>query len=160
MDHPRGRTRGALANDAGGGRRSHSKNRQWVADQGATRSGTSTPAADGERWERGGHRGGRGRGLTRGNARRFPNTSFVARPSTAHEDSMVEDLEEQEEDELELEEDEDEHEPEVEDPDPDTPEEREKFYQEVPASLYFLGGTTYCPAAGQSSRSGTQKGHC
>ncbi|PFH53647.1 hypothetical protein AMATHDRAFT_1283 [Amanita thiersii Skay4041] len=119
--------RGAMVQETGlVGRRPHSRNRQWVAGENISRSSTPNHA-EGERWERGGHRGGRGtRGTSRG-MRRFPNVSLHVKHSqnpndhgasdsenTGHGgDSDIEDGYGIEEPELE------------------TAEEREKFYQEL-----------------------------
>lgn len=111
--------------------RPHSRNKQWINGQ-----DSSGHSSDAERWERGGgHRRGRGRG--RGSGRTAPlfqnqhltvpnghdgalnGTDDEGGQSDAHSANGVED-----------------DEPTAADPDPDdrefeTPEEREKFYQEV-----------------------------
>ncbi|KAF5340886.1 hypothetical protein D9758_012172 [Tetrapyrgos nigripes] len=70
------RHRGRGASVVQDGRRPHSRNKTWKAGDPTNRSETSTPhhGSDGERWERGGHRGGgRGsRGGGRGSARGSP----------------------------------------------------------------------------------------
>lgn len=135
--HPRGlKLRGAANGALTGPRRSHSRNKQWVAAENGLRSNpnNTTNHSDGERRERGGHRGGRAaRGGSRG-MRRFPNVSLHVNRSPAMladeagasdtesagpavDDSDMEDGTGPEEPELE------------------SQEEREKFYQEV---LYFF----------------------
>jgi len=124
------RTRGPGINDpAGGGRRPHSRNKQWVAIESDAPSGRRTPShVDGERWERGGHRGGRGtRGIVRGGLHQFPNASLRIAHSLPNSSAATTD----DEDNRGGEGGEDEENYELEDQDPDTPEEREKFYQEV-----------------------------
>ncbi|KAG6860335.1 hypothetical protein C0995_012481 [Termitomyces sp. Mi166 len=73
VPHTRGRGRGVA--------QPHSRNRQWVSGENGQRSGSSTPhPSDGERWERGGYRGGhRGRGAPRGRGK-FPNVSLRVTP--------------------------------------------------------------------------------
>lgn len=131
--HPRGlRLRGAANGALTGPRRSHSRNKQWVAPENGPRSNVNNTSnnSDGERRERGAHRGGRGaRGASRG-IRRFPNVSLHVKRSPAMlgdeigasdsetagpavGDSDMEDATGPEEPELE------------------SQEEREKFYQEV-----------------------------
>ncbi|TFK63645.1 hypothetical protein BDN72DRAFT_847389 [Pluteus cervinus] len=115
----RGRGSPFGSGDSGSRGRGQSRNKHWSA----TGDGTSRPASvnghssDGERWDRGGHRGSRGsRGGPRGaGARRFPNQSLrvVAQPIDHTEDHVEEVVEEHEEKE------------------PESPEEREKFYQEL-----------------------------
>ncbi|KAF5375889.1 hypothetical protein D9615_008201 [Tricholomella constricta] len=126
--HSRGRGRGSGHQE--GGRQPHARNRQWVAGENGQRSGSSTPYhSDGERWERGGHRGGRGgRGASRSRGK-FSNVSLRLAPRTNNaemeqetptaDEHMDEFAEEHEEEEV----------PEPEEPSLDTPEEREKFYQ-------------------------------
>ncbi|KAI0357231.1 hypothetical protein OH77DRAFT_1422786 [Trametes cingulata] len=105
---------------AAAGRRPHSRNKKWVAGQGEASSGHGS---DGERWERGGHRRRGGRGRTHGQ-----HSTHLTVPGDVHEDgaSGTEDEhvsgESVHEEEHEL----DDGEPELE-----TPEEREKFYQEL-----------------------------
>ena len=159
--YPRGtRGRGNITHDAARGR-PHSRNKHWSAADSATRSNTPNHS-DSERWERGGHRGGgRGRGAPRGVAPVFHNVSLrlnhspshspqprrapVVRqpvhPPEVHEDVEIEEVQDQG-DEFDVVEDDmalgaetnsgafaEIHEPEL-----DSPEEREKFYQEVRAS--------------------------
>jgi hypothetical protein len=121
------RPRGNSLHDTGpGGRQTHSRNKQWVAGESGQRSGTSTPHNDGERWERGGHRGGRGaRGAARGGRGKFPNVSL--RTTRNLDSATVNDHQEHEGEDQHNEED-------IIEPEErslETPEEREKFYQEV-----------------------------
>lgn len=132
-----GRGRGTPNNDnSTGPSRPQFGNRRWVApDSGSAKTGAGgsghsrTPSrAEGDRWERGGSRGGRARGApSRGTTRRFLNATFDARPSGSREvtPNPVEEEDQLDEEVLNLVEDP------TEDPDPETPEEREKFYQEV-----------------------------
>ncbi|CDO70164.1 hypothetical protein BN946_scf185009.g15 [Trametes cinnabarina] len=100
------------------GRRPHSRNRKWVAGQADPKGGHGS---DGERWERGGHRrrGGRGRAHDH-------HGSHLAVPQDHHEDgaSVTED---------EHASGESVHADEYDDGEPilETPEERERFYQEL-----------------------------
>ncbi|KAI6145024.1 SAC3/GANP/Nin1/mts3/eIF-3 p25 family-domain-containing protein [Pisolithus tinctorius] len=112
-------------NEGGNSKRSLHRNKQWVADGVASRSGTNTPqgGSDGDRWERGGIRGSRGRGRgPRGKSNNVHVTSFrrgvVDGGTTASEGeySEVEDETEGED---------------VYPPDPEMPEERERFWQEL-----------------------------
>ena len=100
------------------GRRPHSRNKKWVAGQGEARS---SHGSDTERWERGGHRrrGGRGRAHDQ-------HGSHLTVPNGAHEDGASATEDEHASGDSVHEEDHDEDEPVLE-----TPEEREKFYQEV-----------------------------
>ena len=125
---PRGRVNVNGAHDPGRPRQLHSRNKQWVAGENGERSGTSTPYhSDGERWERGGHKGGRGtRGVPRGGRAKYPNVSFRAL-GNGHELSGAADAEMDDAEEVVEEE-------EVKDPEElvlETAEEREKFWQEV-----------------------------
>jgi nuclear mRNA export protein SAC3 len=128
----RGRGRGAGGHEVNG-RGRQSKNRTWVGS--GSRSGTNTPNLnhiEGDRWERGGHRGSRGREQNR--PRSFPNASLVVPHPPAFENLMSGDEDEdeyQEEDENEQ----DELNEDVEEPELDTPEAREKFYQEVRSKI-------------------------
>ncbi|KAF8063426.1 SAC3/GANP/Nin1/mts3/eIF-3 p25 family-domain-containing protein [Lyophyllum atratum] len=136
--HVRGRGRGGGSHDAG--RQPHSRNRQWVAGENGQRSGSNTPYhSDGERWERGGHRGGRGgRGAHRGRGK-FSNVSLRvnsaphANDTESEQETIIPDghMDEAEEDhEEDHEEEYEEYEAvELEEPPLDTLEEREKFYQ-------------------------------
>lgn len=102
-------------------------NKHWSADvpsRTSSAGGGGGHSSDAERWERGGHKGGHGaRGGTNRGGRRFPNASLrinhVAEEEQAQEDVM--------EDQVEV-------------PTPEkeaeTPEERERFYQEVCASFH------------------------
>lgn len=127
------RTRGSGTHDS----RLHSRNKHWVGGESGQRSGSSTPYhSDGERWERGGHRGGRGtRGVSRGGRGKFSNLSFRVsstsqneRTEPSREGSTIDDhMEDAASENLE-------EFIEPEEPLLETPEEREKFYQEV----YFL----------------------
>lgn len=121
----RGRGRGAGGHEVNG-RGRQSKNKSWVA--GGSRSGTSTPnRSEGDRWERGGHRGSRGRGT--GRPQTFPNASIVVTHPPVFENMVSGDDDEyQEQDEGEQE---DELGEEIDEPELDSPEAREKFYQEV-----------------------------
>ncbi|KJA18922.1 hypothetical protein HYPSUDRAFT_44772 [Hypholoma sublateritium FD-334 SS-4] len=156
--YPRGsRGRGNLSHDAARGR-PHSRNKHWSAADSVAR--TNTPNhSDGERWERGGHRGsGRGRGVPRGVAPIFHNVSLrlnhspfhspqpqrtpvvqqPVHPPEVHEDVEIEGTHDEED---ELYEEGDDIEPraetnsgsfaEIHEPELDSPEEREKFYQEL-----------------------------
>ncbi|KAF8623868.1 hypothetical protein AX17_007270 [Amanita inopinata Kibby_2008] len=122
------RTRGASLHDGvSGGRKPHSRNKQWVASENGLNSASSH--VDGERWERGGHRGGRGtRGAGRG-LRRFPNvTLHVKRNPHLSGDVGASDSESagpvMGESDMEDVND-------IEEPELETQEEREKFYQEL-----------------------------
>ena len=140
-----GRGRGGISREPGGTRgRPLSRNKHWSAND----SRGSTPNhSDSERWERGGHRGGgRGRGASRGAPRQFPNVSLRVNNSSrpeqqpmpqeeVHHEEVKPQVEEEEVNGLDEEMSEDDeldqpfqdiHEPEL-----DTPEDREKFYQEV-----------------------------
>lgn len=122
-NRPQGPT---AVHEIAGGRRPHSRNKQWVADVG----GVKNAAPEGERWERGGPRGGRGRGPSRSGPR-FPNASLrVHRPLNGHEGTTS-----GEDHEGESEGNEEDASYEVEEQEPETPEEREKFYQEVRVAL-------------------------
>ncbi|KAI6024208.1 hypothetical protein EDC04DRAFT_2725458 [Pisolithus marmoratus] len=124
--HRAARGRGlAPFHEGGNSKRPLHRNRQWVADGVASRNGTNTPQAgsDGDRWERGGIRGSRGRGRgPRGKSNNVPfpplRRGIVDGGTTASEGerSEVEDETEEEE---------------VYPPDPETPEDREKFWQEL-----------------------------
>jgi len=98
-----------------------------------------TPAhSDGERWERGGHRGGRVRGATRG-VRKFPNATITHAQYPTHaaaDEQSHHEGEDNIEEETYM----------ADDPDPDAPEEREKFYQEVcvGCSASAKPGAAYC----------------
>ena len=107
-------------------RRAHHANKRWVAEAVSGRSGASTSHAggDSERWERGGHRGG-GRGRTRGGRGKFGNTSVTFRRNGALSGGPTG----SEGEHSEMEEDANE---------PETPEEREKFWQEVRRKHGFL----------------------
>jgi hypothetical protein len=123
--HTRGR--GVGHNDGmTGNRRPPTRNKQWVAEHNGPRSTSITPAHnEGERWERGSHRGGgRARGATRG-VRRFPNATLSRTQDSTHLEVAGHDSE------LDGEGSNGEEPDMTEDPDPDTPEEREKFYLEV-----------------------------
>jgi hypothetical protein len=110
--HPRiSRGRGSGVIDAAGVRTLPSKNKQWVPDQGGNRVSAHSES---ERWERGGHYAGRSRGSMRG-TRKFQNVSLTRTPRELGGDYKGESHDV----------------PVVEDPDPSTPDEREKFYQEV-----------------------------
>ncbi|KAI0364876.1 hypothetical protein BV20DRAFT_955385 [Pilatotrama ljubarskyi] len=104
---------------AAAGRRPHSRNKKWVAGQGDASSGHGS---DGERWERGGHRRRGGRGRIHGQ-----HGTHLTVPNDVHEDgaSGTEDEHVSGGESVHEEEHED-REPELE-----TPEEREKFYQEL-----------------------------
>lgn len=115
------------------GRPSYSRNNHWVAGDSGQRTTSVNPSyhSDGERWERGGHRGGRGvRGTSRGGSRggrgRFSNVSLrvngASRQGSATPDNHQENAMESNES-LEA--------PEPEEPELETQEERDKFYQEV-----------------------------
>src|ERR1700683_3073628 len=80
----RGRARGAGGHEPNG-RGRQSKNKTWVA--GGSRSGTSTPNHnESDRWERGGHRGSRGRRT--GRPRTFANASLVVTHPPNFENAM------------------------------------------------------------------------
>ncbi|TFY70589.1 hypothetical protein EVG20_g2429 [Dentipellis fragilis] len=112
------------------GHRGHSKNKTWVNDSGS-RSGTNTPAdhlgVHAERWERGGHGGGKGRrGRTPRIGSRSPRPDTVPLPVHGaplehdRDEGMTTDVDElQGEDE------------DIEEPVLETAEERERFYQEL-----------------------------
>ncbi|KAF9466728.1 SAC3/GANP/Nin1/mts3/eIF-3 p25 family-domain-containing protein [Collybia nuda] len=107
------------------GRQTHSRNKHWVAGENSQRSGESMPHSDGERWERGGHRGGRGaRGTTRGGRGKFTNVSLR---TTRNAHNLAVNEESREEEDQSIEEDSAEQEARS----LETPEEREKFYQEL-----------------------------
>jgi hypothetical protein len=96
------------------------RNKQWIADHISSRSTNVTPSnSDGERRERGGYRGGRARGVARG-GRRFPNATLTR---TQHEGAVQNELAGNGVDGVDT------FTPD--DPEPETPEDREKFYQEV-----------------------------
>jgi nuclear mRNA export protein SAC3 len=123
-------------------RQAHSRN-HWVAGEGGQRNGVNGlyHHSDGEKWERGGHRGSRGRGTSRGTSRggrgRFSNVSLrlngAPRQPTphSHQDEAM--------DSNEVEEVSGPEEPVLE-----TQEEREKFYQEV-CGILVLGDRTTDP---------------
>lgn len=124
---PSFRVRGRGAGHEINGRTRQSKNKYWVA--GGSRSGTSTPNhREGDRWERGGSRGGRGRGTSR--PRNFPNASLVVNNHPPTFENAMSGDEEYEEEYQEGNE-RDERDEETEEPVLDTPEAREKFYLEV-----------------------------
>lgn len=137
----------------GASQRPHSRNKQWVA-----LGYEGSHGSEGERWERGGGpwRGiGRGRGRGRGITPEIPHSASHPAvlavnddAASGMEDEAMTDVEDVE------------AEVEVEEKDPETPEERERFYQEVCQTLrcYFL--VTYLSSVGQSSRAGAQEGHC
>ncbi|KAI6014532.1 SAC3/GANP/Nin1/mts3/eIF-3 p25 family-domain-containing protein [Pisolithus microcarpus] len=111
--------------EGGNSKRPLHRNRQWVADGVTSRSGMNTPQAggDGDRWERGGTRGSKGRARgTRGKSSNVSVTPLrrgvVDGGTTASEGEHSE-----VDDETEVEE--------VYPPDPETPEERERFWQEL-----------------------------
>jgi hypothetical protein len=143
MDHVRAsRFRPSPFNEP---KRPQSRNKTWLAAESGTaaQNTTSLPSpADGERWERGGYRGGRARGgrsrgVTRG-GRRFPNATLSARTKQQTDQTTVIDVDEGDED-GEGDEEEVLGQPEgdtVEEPELETPEERERFYQEVRPDLY------------------------
>lgn len=126
----------ARGNDIpGGSRRGGHRNKQWVA--GETNGGARNGHGESERWERASYRGGgRGiRGAPRGlpTSRKFPNATLrVNRPTPsvfgANGNTSVSERDQQHES-HEVDEEEDVYE--VEDHPSDTPEERERFYQEV-----------------------------
>jgi len=115
------------------GRQPEARNNDRVAGESGQRSGANSPYhSHGERWERGGHRGGRGRGTSRGVRGRFSNVSLrlngasrketatlVIHQGEAIEPNEVEGVSDPEEPLLE------------------TQEERDKFYQEV-CSMFVL----------------------
>ncbi|KAI6001946.1 SAC3/GANP/Nin1/mts3/eIF-3 p25 family-domain-containing protein [Pisolithus albus] len=111
--------------EGGNGKRPLHRNRQWVADGVTSRSATNGPQAggDGDKWERGGTRGSRGRARgTRGkssNASVTPLRRGVVDGGTTASEGEHSEVD----DETEVEE--------VYPPDPETPEERERFWQEL-----------------------------
>ena len=121
--HRAHRGRGTATHNDGGRRLVH-RNRQWVADGVSMRAGTTSlhTGVDSERWERGGHRGGRSRGrVSRGKP---TNSTVTFRRDVLDAGATASEGEHSEmDDETEVEE--------VHPPDPETPEEREKFWQEV-----------------------------
>ncbi|KAI6115064.1 SAC3/GANP/Nin1/mts3/eIF-3 p25 family-domain-containing protein [Pisolithus croceorrhizus] len=124
--HRAARGRGlAPYHDGSNSKRPLHRNRQWVADGVAPRSGTNTPQAgsDSDRWERGGIRGSRGRvRATRGkssNAFVTPLRRGVVDGGTTASEGEHSEVD----DETEVEE--------AYPPDPETPEERERFWQEL-----------------------------
>jgi len=124
--HRTHRGRGTATHNEGSGlgKRPIHRNKQWVADGVATRPGTTSShtGLDSERWERGGHRGGRGRG--RGSRGKHANVTVTFRRDVLDAGATASEGEHSEmDDETEVEE--------VFPPDPETPEEREKFWQEV-----------------------------
>ncbi len=124
--HSRGRGLKINGSARGAG---HSKNRQWIAGQGTVgpREGLVGHNSDGERWERGnGHRRGRGRG--RGSV--WPS-SHLSTPGVHGEATSGTEEESQDGMEDVSRMDDEESEAEVEEKGLDTPEEREKYYQEV-----------------------------
>ena len=142
---PKGRGRGAIVHDGRG--RPLSRNKHWSVIN-ESRSQSHTPNnADGERWERGGHRG-RGRGHSRGIVPKYSNLSLRLdntreqqhTPQEAMESIYVdvdegqgtwyaEDTPNRDHDVADEEEDESEHV--IEEPELETQEERDKFYQDV-----------------------------
>ncbi|KAI0631801.1 SAC3/GANP/Nin1/mts3/eIF-3 p25 family-domain-containing protein [Trametes polyzona] len=115
------------------GRRPHSRNKKWVAGQGEGKSGSG----GGERWERGGHRRRGGRGRVQGH-----HGTHLTVPNDFHEDttSATEDEaisgaesghEEQHEEQHEDQHEEQHEEHPDDEPVLETPEERERFYQEL-----------------------------
>ncbi|KAG0696325.1 SAC3/GANP/Nin1/mts3/eIF-3 p25 family-domain-containing protein [Suillus ampliporus] len=120
----RGRANGVHHDGAGAGRRAHHKNKQWVADGATSRGSTPHGGADTERWERGGHRGGRGRG--RGSRGNFPNTNLTFRQGGALDAGSAA-ASEGDNSEMEDATDVDE----VENHEPETLEERERFWKEL-----------------------------
>lgn len=130
------------------GRRAHHGNKRWIADGVTARSGATTPHAgsDSERWERGGHRGGgRGRGRSaRGKSGNvtvtFHRNGTLDGGATGSEGEHSEMEEEHELEEPDLNESE-------------TPEEREKFWQEVRRKNDLLSLRSPCSRslAGQSA---------
>lgn len=128
----RGRGRGHEANGRG---RPHSKNKTWVA--GSLRNGNSSSNhVENDRWERGGHHGGRGKRANRLQKSATPNA--VRSLSKAPDPGNVMDDEEEEyhEEEYEEEAEEDELPEEYVEPALETPEAREKFYQEVGCGIF------------------------
>jgi hypothetical protein len=137
-----GRGISAFANDGvGPARRTVSRNKQWVAD---ARSNTATPTngggGDSERWVRGGGGGGsrtwRGRPGNRG-IHRLPRAPS---PRTVFKDDAVENVpdEQEEVDGTDVDEPDDE-------PEHETPEERDKFYQEVRVLFDVVEGGSLRP---------------
>jgi len=138
----RGKGRGTGSHDVNGRGRPHSKNKTWVAN--SLRSGTNTPNfAENDRWERGGHRGGRGKRTGRPQTSPYLNAPPVASYTPAFGNAVGSREEEYTEEEYEEEMEEDELHEEIEEPVLDTPNARDKFYQEVRYSV--LEKTTHLP---------------
>lgn len=126
MDGPhQPRGRGFKINGASS--RPHSRNKQWI--NGLDNSGHGS---DSERWERGGPRRGRGRG--RGSARSTPQPHQLSQHLTvpgAQEDTLSGTEDEGQDDAYSGMEDDEVEVVDLDEKDPETPEERERFYQEV-----------------------------
>lgn len=151
------RIRGAAFNAPNGSRRPQSRNRQWNAADASSKSDgpTTNNHPEGERWERGGGRGGqRARGRGRG-GRKFPNQTLRNTATSTPKDLIptkeydaAADVEE-EMDFVQGDSNEDLYAtdfefPEIEEPDLETQEERERFYQEVyRLSIIFPMGLTF-----------------
>lgn len=127
----RGRGRGIIVGDPGRGGRPHSRNKHWTPGENA-RSNTPTHS-DGERWERGGHRGGgRGsRGSGRGVPRKFPNVSLRVNQGSTKGKERATNESEAEVIDVEAEHHVEEATNEIDEPELETQEERERFYQEL-----------------------------
>ncbi|KAF9530689.1 SAC3/GANP/Nin1/mts3/eIF-3 p25 family-domain-containing protein [Crepidotus variabilis] len=147
-----GRGSGGVAQDGLGGRgRPYSRNKHWTPADAGSRGHTPNHT-DSERWERGGHRGGRGRGFPRGGVPKFQNVSLRLNGTpkefeapTAEPQSFLEQMQQnlfdapevqddygmdsQEVFDVEAEDDGSGHI--IEEPELDSAEEREKFYQEL-----------------------------
>ena len=123
--------------------RGQSKNKTWIASDGhaGPRNPSAAPGvggghhgADGERWERGSaFRRGRARGMRRGN-----RTLHVVHTKKL-EDEREEDDGMHTEGDGTYTEAEDMGETDIDEPELETPEERERFYQEVRLALFVLG---------------------
>jgi nuclear mRNA export protein SAC3 len=98
-----------------------SKNKHWTAE--GSRSSPGPSGTDAPRWERGGHRGGRGsRGTYRGMSKRFNGTNIIPTASTTSNGTAES---------PDMDEDANEEYVQPEEPVLDSQEEREKFYKEV-----------------------------
>ncbi|KAH7906674.1 SAC3/GANP/Nin1/mts3/eIF-3 p25 family-domain-containing protein [Hygrophoropsis aurantiaca] len=122
----RGRANSIQGGTVGLGRRTHHKNRQWHAEGGNTRNlaSTSQHSSGGDMWERGGMRGGRGRGRgSRGNfgnaSKSFHRNGDAGGGSTALSEGEPSEVED--ENDMGT----------TEEPDLETAEERDKFWQEL-----------------------------
>jgi hypothetical protein len=133
------RLRGSGPHD--GARRPISRNKQWVAgDNNRSRSSTPHHGEDG-RWERGGHRGGRG-GRGRGSGHTSPRKGSPFSSTNGHS-GITEDIALP-----------------TEEPYLETQEEREKFYQEVSLQQIYPRVTVHAVRlAREGARSGKEESY-